>query len=298
MKLWSRYHVARSVNEALNLLSDYAGRAQLIAGGTDLLLDIQQGNHPPAEALIDITRIDELTAIEIETDGAHVLIGAAVTHSAIVANAAIRERATCLSESCGLIGGPQVRNVATLGGNVAHALPAADGTLSLVALDTEAEVASPAGRAWYPIQSLYLGAGQSRVDSTRELITRFRVPLAGERDASAFGRIMRPQGVALPILGCAVAIRLDASRESFEAASICISPVGPVPARASGIEALLIGQPAQESTIREAAQAARQQLSPRTSKYRATAEYRIEMIDLLLYQALNTALSRVGQVVG
>jgi carbon-monoxide dehydrogenase medium subunit len=296
MKLWSHYHVARSVNEALGLLSDYGGRAQLIAGGTDLLLDIQQGNHPPAEALIDITRIDELATIK--SDGTHVLIGAAATHSVIVANAAIRDRATCLAESCGVIGGPQVRNVATLGGNVAHALPAADGTLSLVALNAEAEVASSAGRAWYPIQSLYLGPGQSRVDSTRELITRFRVPLAGDREASSFRRIMRPQGVALPILGCAVSIRLDASRESFEAVSICISPVGPVPARASGVEALLVGQPAHESSIREAAQAARQQLSPRTSKYRATAEYRIEMIDLLLGQALNTALARIGQVVG
>src|SRR5215468_6738255 len=116
MKLWSKYHVARSIDEALDLLAHYDGRAQIIAGGTDLLLDIQQGNHPPVEALIDITRVDAITTIKINGDEAE--IGAAVTHTGIVANPILRSRATCLVESCGVVGGPQVRNVATIGGNV------------------------------------------------------------------------------------------------------------------------------------------------------------------------------------
>ncbi|MEP7288561.1 MAG: FAD binding domain-containing protein [Chloroflexota bacterium] len=290
MKLWSRYHVAHSVEEAIDLLAQYAGRAQIVAGGTDLLLDIQQGNHAPVEALIDITRIDALTAIEI--DGDDVLLGAGVTHTAIVAHPTIRSRATCLAESCGVVGGPQVRNVATIGGNVAHALPAADGTLSLVALEAQAEVASVGRREWHKIGDLFLGPGKSQVDATRQLLTQFRFKLSQPGEASAFKRIMRPQGVALPILGCAVWVKLDPSNTCFEDVSICVGPVGPTPVRATEIEALLRGQPADNAEITEAALVARDHLKPRASKYRATAEYRTEMIDLLIRQSLLLAVSR------
>src|SRR5258708_81127 len=242
MKLWSHYHVARSVDEALDLLSQYDGRAQIVAGGTDLLLDIQQGNHPPAESLIDITRIPELTAIEIDGDTA--IVGAGVTHTAIVAHPDLRSRSTCLAESCGVVGGPQVRNVATIGGNVAHALPAADGTLSLVALRASAEVASSDGRDWHDIGDLFVGPGQSTVDSSRQLLTRFRFALSRAGEASAFKRIMRPQGVALPILGCAVWVKI--ADDHFADVVICVAPVSPTPIRAASIEAFLIGQPADE----------------------------------------------------
>ncbi len=297
MKLWSRYHIARSADEALAFLSHYDGKAQVIAGGTDLLLDIQQGNHPPAEALVDITRIPEMTKVEVSDDV--LTLGAGVTHTSIVAHPALRSQATCLVESCGVVGGPQVRNVATIGGNVAHALPAADGTLSLVTLSAEAEVTSSAGRTWHSILELFTGPGKSLVDPCRQLITRFRFRLAGEREASAFRRIMRPQGVALPILGCAAWVRLNESGTHFEEVRLVVGPVGPVPARATGIEAMLTGQPADEATIARAADAARQELHPRTSKYRATAEYRVEMIELLVRESLTKAVhrARTGDVV-
>src|SRR5215813_9369722 len=107
MKLWNHYHIPKTVDEALSLLARYDGQAQLLAGGTDLLLDIQQGNHPPVAAMIDITKIPELIAIQ--PDGDSITIGAGVTHTGIVADQAIRSRATCLAESCGVVGGPQVR---------------------------------------------------------------------------------------------------------------------------------------------------------------------------------------------
>ncbi len=298
MKLWNHYHLAHSVADVLRWLTEYEGRAQIVAGGTDLLLDIQQGNHPPVEALIDITKVDELTAIEVSDDDV-VTLGASVTHTAIVDHPTIRARATCLAESCGVVGGPQVRNVATLGGNVVHALPAADGTLSLVALAAQAEVATADGRIWYDIGDLYLGPGESRVNPSRHLLTRFRFNLAGERTASAFKRIMRPQGVALPILGCAVWIKLDESRGHFAEARLSLGPVGPTPKRPAAIESALVGRPANESTITEIAAMAQEQLHPRTSKYRATAEYRAEMIDVLLRRALTLAVHRAqtGEVI-
>ncbi|MHB8628291.1 MAG: FAD binding domain-containing protein [Aggregatilineales bacterium] len=301
MKLWSTYHVPRSVEEAIALLAQYDGHAQVIAGGTDLLIDIQAGNHPPAEVLIDITKIDALNKIKIVDDEKqpYALIGASVTHSAIVAAPVIGSRATCLAESCSVVGGPQVRNVATIGGNVVHALPAADGTLSLVALNAQAEVATENGHQMYPIEALFTGPGKSIVDPTRSLLTQFRVPLTSFGEGSAFQRIMRPQGVALPILGCAVWLRLDPALERFADVSICLGPVGPVPQRAHAIESSLIGQPADESAINAAAQLAKGTLAPRTSKYRATAEYRTEMIEVLLRVSLETALvrARTGEAV-
>jgi len=287
---WTHYHTPDSVDEALALLKSYGGAARVIAGGTDLLLDLRHGHMPPVEALIDITRIPELT--ELRQEGDSLIIGAGVTHSRIVQSRLTAARATCLVESCGVVGGPQVRNVGTLGGNVAHALPAGDGTTSLVALDAEAEAIIAGERRWLPIQAMYRGPGQSVLDSCRDLLIRFRIPLSGVHEASAFKRIMRPQGVALPILGCAAWIRLDASGERYEAARICIGPVAQVPVRAEAVEAALVGQPVGEAAVARAVEVAHQSLRPRTSTYRATADYRQDMIGVLLGRVLPLAAER------
>ncbi|MCZ2099093.1 MAG: xanthine dehydrogenase family protein subunit M [Anaerolineae bacterium] len=290
MTLWTHYHTPSSLDEALALLQQYAGRARVIGGGTDLLLDIRHGTLSAPDALIDITTIPELG--DVTHDGDDLLLGAGVTHTRIVQDPLIAARATCLVESCGVVGGPQVRNVGTLGGNVAHALPAGDGTTSLVALDAQAEAVIDGERRWLPIRELFVGPGQSLLDPTRDVLIRFRIPLSNEREASAFKRIMRPQGVALPILGCAAWVRLDPSGVRYEDARVCIGPVAQVPARAEAVEAALRGQPAGAKTVEAAVEAARNSLSPRTSKYRATAKYREEMIDVLLRRVLPLAAER------
>jgi CO/xanthine dehydrogenase FAD-binding subunit len=297
MKLWNHYHTPKTVDEAITLLTEYGGLARIVAGGTDLLVDMRAAGHEPHEALVDITHIPELRRID-NPDGV-ISIGAGVTHTAIVKSALIAQAATCLVESCGVVGGPQVRNVATLGGNVAHALPAGDGTTSLVALDAEAEVIHQGERRWLPISELFLGPGQSLLDSSRDLLIQFRFKPSGEREASAFKRIMRPQGVALPVLGCAVWVRLDETRSVYESARISIAPVGPTPQRVTEVENFIQGKPANEDTINQVAGLARQVLHPRTSKYRATADYRYEMIEVLLRRTLPLAANRAqtGQAV-
>ncbi len=297
MRLWNNYYSPQTVDEAIGILERYDGQARVVAGGTDLLLEIREGRHPPQEALVDVTSIPELTEItHVEPD---MLVGAGVTHSRLVKSPLLVARATCLVESCGVVGGPQVRNVGTIGGNVAHALPAGDGTTSLVAMDAQAEVVLNGERRWLPILDMYQGPGKSTLDSTREVLLGFRFRLTGEREASAFKRIMRPQGVALPILGCAVWVRLDESRETFEASRVCLAPVGPTPRRATDVEAVLQDQPATDETIAQAIDVAYQTLTPRTSKYRATADYRREMIAVLLRRALTLAVQRAqtGQVI-
>ena len=293
MPLWHNYHTPATVDEAVRHLAHYNGEARVIAGGTDLLIDLQhteKGQHTLA-ALVDVTSIPEMTIIS-ECDG-WLYVGAAVTHTAIVQSGLIEHLATCLVESCGVVGGPQVRNVGTLGGNVAHALPAGDGTTSLVALDAQGEVAWGDGRReWLPIVQLFKGPGQSALDSTRDVLVGFRFPVTGPQEATAFKRIMRPQGVALPVLGCAVWVKLDDSGEHFADARICIGPVSSVPSRATEAEAALRGQPTTKEVIYAAAQVARETLHPRTSKYRATAEYRDYMTETLLMQALPLAVHR------
>ena len=290
MKLWERYHTPSSIDEALALLAQYDGAAKIIAGGTDLLVEMRDGHHEPYPALVDVTTIGELRQIEPSDD--MISLGAGVTHTQIVKSALLSSRATCLVESCGVVGGPQVRNVGTLGGNVAHALPAGDGTTSLVALNAEADIIKDGEARRVPILDMFLGPGKSLIDSTRDLLVRFHFKLAGPREASAFKRIMRPQGVALPVLGCAVWVCLDESGEHYEDARVCLAPIAPTPQRVSEVEKALIGQPTTDETLEKAVDAALETIQPRTSKYRATAEYRREMIAVLLRRSLPLAVNR------
>jgi carbon-monoxide dehydrogenase medium subunit len=290
LKLWNHYHTPKTIDETVALLAHYKGQARVVAGGTDLLVDMRADGEPPHEALIDITRIPDLCRIEEENGS--ITIGAGVTHTHIVQSPLLASAATCLVESCGVVGGPQVRNVATLGGNVVHALPAGDGTVSLVALDSQVEVVHKGERRWVSILAMFLGPGESLLDSSRDLLLLFRFQHCAAREATAFSRIMRPQGVALPILGCAVWVRLDESLATYESARVCIAPAGPTPQRISEVEMALQGQPATGDTIRRVSELAQGVLHPRTSKYRATADYRREMIAVLLQRTLSRAVER------
>ena len=288
MSLWNTYHTPDTIDEALHLLQTYGERAQIIAGGTDLILDMQQGNHAPVDALVDVTRIAGLDEIR-EEDG-WIVIGAAVTHAQIESSKLIRSHGAALVESCGVVGGPQVRNVATIGGNVAHALPAADGTIGLLALDAEAQVCTLLDDrltcVWQPLPSLYAGPGRNTLERN-QMISAFRFPRSTPQQASAFDRIMRPQGVALPILGVAAKLTFAEATRRVTAAAIAIGPAGPVPFRATDAEdALVASEALDDSAIEAAIVAAQAQASLRTSKYRASKEYRHEMIAVLLRRVL------------
>lgn len=292
---WKHYHTPHSIDEAVDLLRRYAGSARVVGGGTDLLLELQHGDRPQQEALIDITCIPELTRIA-QTSDSEAAIGAGVTHNQIVASGLLADRATCLVESCGVVGGPQVRNVGTLGGNVVHALPAGDGTVSLVALDASAEIIKNGERRWVNIREMYRGPGQSLLDPTRDLLLGFRIVLCGPNEATAFKRIMRPQGVALPVLGCATWLRLS-DAETIASVRICLAPVEPAPTRLHATERVLLGMDlgnasAVQIAVDEACKAARAEINPRTSKYRASAAYRYEMAEVLIRRTLRLAITR------
>ncbi len=288
MPLWNEYYLPASVDEAVALLSRYDGKARVVAGGTDLILDLQQGNEHPIDVLIDVTHIAGFT--EIRKDAWFITIGAGVTHNQIVESVLLQQKATALVEASYVVGGPQVRNVATIGGNVAHALPAADGTTALNALDAEVEVASHSGRRWIPFASLFVGPGKSAIDSTREVLTALRFKTPGEHEANAFSRIMRPQGVALPIMNFSARVRVIDDR--LDEVALAVAPVAPTPFRCKQTETFLIGKPAAAESIEAAVEVLLSECKPRTSPHRATAEYRKEVLPVLLRRTLSKAIER------
>jgi len=288
MPLWKDYHLPVSVDEAVGLLARYDGKARVVAGGTDLILDLQQGNEHPVEALVDVTRIVGLS--EIREEAGFILIGAGVTHTQIVASELLHRKATSLVEASYVVGGPQVRNVATIGGNVAHALPAADGTTALNALDAEVEVASFSGRRWIPFTALFLGPGKSAIDSTREVLTALRFKATRLHEGSAAARIMRPQGVALPIMNFSTWVRVIDNR--IDEVALAVAPVAPTPFRCKQTEASLTGKPATSESIEAAVEVLLSECKPRTSPHRATMEYRKEVLPVLLRRTLSKAIER------
>lgn len=306
MNLWQEYKRPASVAEAIHDLTSASGPAMPIAGGTDLLLDLKQGRHAPVHTLIDLTFIPEMTALELRGD--ELFVGAAVAVNRVALDTLVGTHAQALVEACNLIGGPQVRNVATLGGNVAHALPAADGTIALLALDAQAEVAGVSGTRRMPLTSLFLGPGKTAINKSAELIVGFYISthktlkvfakhsrsetVGAEtfRVSSCFKRIMRPQGLALPILNCAV--WLEREKDIVKDIHIAVGPGGATPFRATEAENALRGQPLNEETFNRTLESLLAQAHFRTSARRASADYRKHVIGGLFKDVLDSAWQR------
>jgi carbon-monoxide dehydrogenase medium subunit len=287
MPLWKNYHLAQSITEAITQLSE---GARLIAGGTDLLLEIQQGVQSPPESLVDVSKIPDLTILEIREG--KLFVGAAVLLNQIVSSQLVQDNSQALVEACDLIGGPQVRNTATLGGNVAHALPAADGTIALLALDAYAESESLAGSRMTPLEELFLGPRRSTIEANKELLVGFYLPLRKKFQASAFSRVMRPQGVALPVLN--IAIWLQRDRERIEDVHLALGPSGPIPMRARMAEDCLRGEKFDQIQFDRVHEILLAEVHLRTSPYRASADYRTHLAKVLLQEVIESAWERAG----
>ena len=287
---WNNYYVPDTVADALAILQRYDGRARVVGGGTDLLVETRRGLRRPFEAIVDASRITGLGSI-VEAEG-HIVIGCGVTHTMLVNDQRIKRSGTCLSESCGVIGGPQVRNTGTLAGNVAHALPAGDGTIGLLALGGEVEIAGLTGTRWMPAKDTFEGPGRSVIDRQREILTRLRFKPTSDNEGSAFHRVMRPQGLCLPIIS--MAARLQIEDDTITSAGISMGPVGPVPWFAEPAAHSLVGGRASKAQFESAAEIALDNISLRTSKYRATEEYRATMIQTYLPIILAKAAQRAG----
>jgi len=316
MNLWQNYLRPKTLAEAMDAFSSAQKPLAPIAGGTDLLLDLEQRRHSPVHTLIDVTEIKELLALELRAES--LFIGAGVPVNRIVLDPLVGVHAQALVEACELIGGPQVRNVATLGGNVAHALPAADGTIALLALNAEAEIVNFAqaavpggiGTCRIPLIDLFLGPGKSSLKHGAELIVGFYIPVSTSKDfeipipespesfrstyrsSSCFKRIMRPQGVALPIINCAVWLE-RVGEDTFNDICIAIGPGSGIPFRATKAERELRGRSLNETTFESALGSLLAQAQFRSSPRRASADYRRHLVETLFKDTLESAWERV-----
>jgi CO/xanthine dehydrogenase FAD-binding subunit len=290
MNLWQHYFRPDNIIEALQALSSAPGPSCLIAGGTDLMLDLQQDRHAPVHTLVDITSIPELTKLEIRQEA--LFIGAAVPLSRIAGSPLVMEHAQVLVEACTLIGGPQVRNMATLGGNVAHALPAADGTIALMALNAQAEIADMEKHRLVKLTDLFVGPGQSALKTGQELLVGFTISRRTPHQGSAFKRIMRAQGIALPILNLSVWLERQADRVAD--VRVAVGPSGPTPRRITQVEDSLRDQRLNAATCSNALDVLLNNVHLRTSPYRASAEYRQQLVEVLLNDTLSIAWQRAS----
>jgi xanthine dehydrogenase FAD-binding subunit len=291
MNLWQEYLRPTNLSQALKAFAEASGPAVPIAGGTDLLLDLEQGHHAPIHTLVDVTSIAEMNALELR--GNELFVGASVPVNRIVLDPLTGQHSQALVEACNLIAGPQVRNVATLGGNVAHALPAADGTIALLALNAEAEIASFSDNRRIPFAELFVGPGKSSLKHGEELIVGFYLPLSKKGQASCFKRIMRPQGVALPIIN--LAIWLERTNNKVSQIRIAVGPGGPTPWRATDAEKALLGKPLNDETFNVALEALLAHVGFRSSARRASSDYRRHLVTMLFKDTLITAWNRAEQ---
>lgn len=283
--MWQEYLFAGSVDEALRMLAAREGRARLIAGGTDLVLQAKEGKQQP-DCLVDITRIPGLN--EIAERNGYITLGAQVTHAQAATSELIRAQASVLALACACVGGPQIRNAATVVGNVVNALPAADGAVALFALNAEAEVVSLGGaRRWLPIAALYQGVGVCTISPAVEMIAALRFPALSENHRCAFKRLAPRRALSLPILNTAAAVAVVDGH--FADVRIAIGPVAPIPFRAREAEAALIGQPVAPDLIDKAAKLAAQAARPRSSALRGSAQYRQALVETFVRRALTEA---------
>ena len=284
----TEYLFPRTPEEAVAALAESGGRAIVIAGGTDVLLDMEKGKWRP-DRLVDITRIPELQRIELR-EGA-LIVGAAVPFVALRGHPIIAAQVHALADAAASVGALAIQTAATWAGNLVQAMPAADGAIIALALDAEARILDAGGATWRKVADLYAGPGRSLVDPTGQLLTHIRFAVPPCR-GTAWRRTGRRPSLVLPTLNCAATVRLADGR--IAAATIAMGPVGPCPVRAADAEAFLAGQSPSPEVFAEAAQVALCHAHPRSSALRASREYRLAVLPALVEETLTVAAERAA----
>lgn len=272
------YLAARTVDEALEMWARAPG-AGYMAGGTDLLPQMRLRKRTLAR-LIDVKKVPELSPIRAREDGS-LSIGAAAPLVAIERHPVVRARYPLLAECCRRVGAPPLQNRATMGGNICNASPAADTAVALLALDARIEVRGPAGARSIPATAFFKGPGQTAL-APGEMATGFVLPADAAERKGSYLRLSRRRGMDLATVGVLVA-RSNGKREPRH--RIALAAVAPVPLRVPEAEAAL--DAADTAAAARAAEIARLACSPITD-VRGTAEYRREMVAVLLSRGLAT----------
>lgn len=270
------YRRAQSLEEVLDLLARHPGDARILAGGTDLLVEMRHGRLRPG-IVVDAKGVRELGEMRHDPV-AGLTIGALVTIHALETSPIIRAKFPSLSEAAGVLGSYQVRHRATVGGNLCHASPAADMAPALIGLGTTARIVSRDGERRVPIEDFFVGPGRT-VLRDGELLASVHVPGPRPRSECRYVKHSIRKAMDLAIVGVAVALGIEDGDRCADA-RIALGAAAPVPMRARGAEDRLRGQQLDQASIREAARVAFEEARP-MSDVRASAEYRRQMVRVL-----------------
>ena len=258
--------------------------AQLLAGGTDLVIGMKALTEAP-QSVISLQKIPGLAGITTESDNS-ISVGAMTNVRAVELSADIQQHHTALAEGAAEIGSIQIRNLATIGGNIAHASPAADTVAGLLVADAQVDIASADGERTVPIDKLFTGPGQT-VLAPGEIITRFRLP--SPASGSHYIKHKIREVMDLAFIGVAASVNLD--NGVITDARIGLAAVAPTPIRATEAEDLLKGNELTAELLTQAGEAAAAAASP-ISDLRCSAEHRSEMVDVLTRRSVQEAVNR------
>jgi len=278
----------KSMDEAISLNQRYGEKARYIAGGTDVIVKIKERQIRP-EYLISLRGIPGLDQITYEEG--ELRIGALVTHRALELSAVIRKHFPILTDAVGNIGSVQIRNVATIGGNIVNAVPSADGATPLIALGAKIRLAGPKGERTMVLEDFFTGPGQT-VLRQGEILREFIVPRLPPRTGGAYWKHMRRAAMELPILGVSVLLSLAEDMQTCEEARIGLGVMAPTPMRAKKAEAVLRGKKLSADILEEAGKVAASESKPRDTA-RGEAWYRREMVEVLIPRLGRIAIDRV-----
>jgi carbon-monoxide dehydrogenase medium subunit len=283
------FHVARptDVDGVMAAIAEGGPGTKLLAGGTDLLIQLRFGVIHPS-AVVDLSGVSSLQSLTV-VDGA-LRIGARATVTSVEWSPEVAARFPALREPAQQLGSRQIRNTATVAGNVCHASPSAEFTPALIALDARVEIRGPTGDRVLPVEDFVVGPGQNALEEG-EMVTALLVPAPPARTGACYDGLKVRKIMDIAVVSAAASVTLDASGAVCEDARIALGAVAAVPFRATEAEDLLRGQELTPELLDMAARAAGDAAKPITD-VRATREYRAAMIVRSARRALNRATER------
>ena len=290
--MWHEYYNVATTDEAIRLLGEKGESARIVAGGTDLVLELERGVRRGIHTLIDITRIPDLDQITIDEDDV-IHLGPMVTHNHCAASKLIRERAFPLARASWEVGAPQIRNRSTVAGNLITASPANDTITPLMALGAWVVLASTRGERKVMLQDFYTGVRKTAMKAD-EILMDIAFPALKENQHGTFIKLALRRAQAISIINVAVILELEAATVS--SAAITMGAVAPTIIHAEEAEKYLTGKELTEDVISEAARLAMEASRP-IDDIRGSAAYRREMVRVCTARGIRSLLKGEEQAV-